>query len=241
MKTKISLIYIIIGLLILIYGCRPDGNNSSSGIADPVDQEEQKAVIITDIKGNEWDITHAVDKYGMKARWFHFGLGVGAIPSVDNPRVVTQESSDFPDPDRAMEIFGTDIAEDQRAYARYELSRHEIFNDVYQNSQTRDVAVGYCPLFNLAAVFSRNLEGRRLTFAPSGWTYGEYTGRSLFVLVDKETLSLWFPMTINRKSGLYCIAGHYADKFLPEIQQLHRGTWTEWLEANPDTKFVTEK
>jgi hypothetical protein len=121
------------------------------------------------------------------------------------------------------------------------LARHEIFNDVYQNSQVRDVAVGYCPLFNLAAVFDRNLEGKKLTFAPSGWTYGEHTGSSLFVLIDKETLSLWFPTTINRKSGLYCIAGHYADKFLAEVQQLHRGTWKEWLKANPDTKFVTKQ
>ncbi len=240
MKIKFILIYILLISLTVLLGCRPNNNRNTNIVANPVPEEEGEKVIITDITGRDWDISHAVNNYGMKARWFQFGIGIGAIPSVDNPRVLTQSSPDFPDPEHAMEIFGTDINEDQRAYARYELARHEIFNDVYQNSQVRDVAVGYCPLYNLAAVFDRNLEGKTLTFAPSGWTYGEHTGNSLFVLIDKETLSLWFPMTINRNSGLYCIAGHYEDKFLPEVQQLHRGNWNEWLEANPNTKFVKE-
>lgn len=240
MKTRIASIYILIILLISFYGCRPNNTSNNSVVPDSFVPEEPKQVIITDLTGRDWDITHAVNEYGMKAHWFQFGIGIGAIPSVDNPRVIIQGSPEFPDSDKALEIFGVDLAGEQRAYARYELSRHEIFNDVYPESNVRDVAVGYCPLFNLAAVFDRNLDGRKLTFAPSGWTYGENTGNSLFVLIDKETLSLWFPMTIERKSGLYCIAGNYADEYLAEVQQLHRGTWTDWLVDNPQTKYVTE-
>jgi hypothetical protein len=242
MKLKRTLIYLPFIVLILLYGCRTNNSNSNkSYVTAPDIDEEQQTVIITDITGREWDITNAVAKYDMKARYFHFGIGIGAIPSVDNPTIISQDSPDFPDPDRAIEVFGTDINEDQRAYAKYELARHEIFNDDYPNSNYGKVAVGYCPLFNLAAVYSRRLDGITLTFAPSGWTYGENTGNSLFVLIDKQTLSLWFPMKIKGNSGLYCIAGKYADKFLPEVQQLQRASWKIWLEANPNTKFVTEE
>lgn len=239
MNMKIALISLSLILLIIISGCRTN-NSSSSNVSSPVIQEDQETVTITDITGREWDITNAVNKYDMKARYFHFGIGIGAIPSVDNPRVLDQTSPDFPSQDRAIEIFGTDIDADQRAYAKYELARHEVFNDHYPNAHYTKVAVCYCPLFNLAAVYDRRLDGITLTLAPSGWTYGEHTGNSLFVLIDKQTLSLWFPLEIRRKSGLYCIAGEYADKFLPEVQQLHRATWEEWLVANPNTKYVTE-
>jgi len=207
---KIALIYFFLALTALLSGCRTN-NSSSTGGTSPVINEKGNAVIITDITGREWDITNAVNKYGMEANQFHFGIGIGAIPSVDNPRVLDQTSPGFPGPDFEVEIFGTDIEEDQRAYSRYELSRHEIFNDEYPSSLYPRAAVGFCPLFDLASVWDRRLEGSVLTFAPSGWTHGEYTGNSLFVLIDKETLSLWFPMEINRKRGLYCIAGEYAD------------------------------
>ncbi|MBW1841122.1 MAG: DUF3179 domain-containing protein [Deltaproteobacteria bacterium] len=39
---------------------------------------------------------------------------------------------------------------------------------------------------DLAAVYSREIDGRKLTLAPSGWTY-----KNTFVLYDKETGTLW--------------------------------------------------
>jgi hypothetical protein len=41
---------------------------------------------------------------------------------------------------------------------------------------------------DLAAVYSRQIDGRNLTLVPSGWTYD-----NTFVLYDRETGSLWYP------------------------------------------------
>lgn len=52
----------------------------------------------------------------------------------------------------------------------------------------------------MTAVYSREIDGRVLTLAPSGWTY-----KRTFVLYDKETGSLWYP----GKKGLMGIQGVY--------------------------------
>jgi len=92
---------------------------------------------------------------------------------------------------------------------------------------------------------------------PSGWTYGENAadgifGVSVFVLMDKETESLWFPAgeepctlpaetigTNNSDCGLVGINGFYAGHALAGIQTLSITSWAEWKEMFPDTKFVS--
>jgi len=63
----------------------------------------------------------------------------------------------------------------------------------------------------------------------------------LFVLVDKESQSMWFPMKLDGEHGLVCIGGEYTDSFLPEVQQLIRTDWIDWIESNPDSKFITSQ
>ena len=102
----------------------------------------------------------------------------------------------------------------------------------------------------MAVVYSREIDGNILNLAPSGWTYGDNIGRSVFVLIDKETESLWFPIDqqccvlpteeIGSDSGLIGIGGAYADRVLEDIQVLSITTWAEWKKAFPDTKFVRE-
>lgn len=73
---------------------------------------------------------------------------------------------------------------------------------------------------------------------PSGWTYGKNIRRSTFVLMDKETESLWFPMEVDGTRGLVGINGVYADHILKEIQVMSEEKWSKWKEMFPDTKFV---
>jgi hypothetical protein len=116
---------------------------------------------------------------------------------------------------------------------------HEILNDTFLSKPVHELVIAHCPLYNLAAVYERVLNNKVLTFAASGWTYGEVTGSSLFVLVDKESQSMWFPMKRDGEHGLVCIGGRYKDSFLPEVQKLIRSDWTDWIESNPNSKFVT--
>jgi hypothetical protein len=81
---------------------------------------------------------------------------------------------------------------------------------------------------NLAAVYSREIDGRKLTLVPSGWTY-DHT----FVLYDKETGSLWYPY----KKGLMGIQGTYFKRILPEYP--HEVTrWEKWRKKHPQTKVL---
>jgi hypothetical protein len=81
---------------------------------------------------------------------------------------------------------------------------------------------------DLAAVYSREIDGKTLTLAPSGWTY-----KRTFVLYDKETGSLWYP---GRK-GLEGIQGVYFGRRLPKISSADT-SWREWKKKHPSTKIM---
>ncbi|MFC1956136.1 hypothetical protein ACFLWZ_06425 [Chloroflexota bacterium] len=102
----------------------------------------------------------------------------------------------------------------------------------------------------MAVVYSREINGNILTLTPSGWTYGEDAFSSTFVLMDKETESLWFPAgeqgcalplePVGKGGcGLVGISGVYADIVL-QGEFLSATTWGEWKSAHPDTKYVTD-
>jgi hypothetical protein len=79
----------------------------------------------------------------MNPDYFNFGLGLGAIPSVDDPVVVDRNSDLYPDPSSNLEVFGIDHNGEQRAYVVTDLSRHEVFNDKYPGNTDTHVAVTY--------------------------------------------------------------------------------------------------
>jgi hypothetical protein len=81
---------------------------------------------------------------------------------------------------------------------------------------------------DLAAVYSRETDGKVLTLAPSGWTY-----KRTFVLYDKETGTLWYPY----KEGLMGIQGAYFQRWLPTISSVDT-TWRDWERKYPSTKIL---
>ena len=89
-----------------------------------------------------------------------------------------------------------------------------------------------------------------MTLTPSGWTYGQDPLASTFVLIDKETESLWFPAgeqgcalplePVDKGGcGLVGIGGVYADRVLTG-ECLSAAPWSEWKKAHPDTKYVVD-
>jgi hypothetical protein len=79
-------------------------------------------------------------------------------------------------------------------------------------------------------VYSREIKDEILTLSASGWTY-----RNTFVLYDYETESMWYHL--SGTDGLTCISGTYADRKLEEFQStLTR--WNNWIQENPDSKFL---
>jgi len=83
-------------------------------------------------------------------------------------------------------------------------------------------------LVDLAAVYSRQIDGQTLTLAPSGWTYN-YT----FVLYDRETGTLWYPY----EKGLMGIQGKHFKRWLEELPS-EDTTWAKWQTKHPGSKFL---
>lgn len=77
-------------------------------------------------------------------------------------------------------------------------------------------------------MYSRVLNGKLLTLAPSGWTY-----KRTFVLYDKESLSLWYPV----RDGLVGISGEHLDEFLPRLNSVST-QWRWWVDDHPDSKVL---
>ena len=72
-------------------------------------------------------------------------------------------------------------------------------------------------------MYSREIDGRRLILAPSGWTYDR-----TFVLYDRESGSLWYPYD----EGLMGIQGVYFKRWLKVLP--HEDTrWRKWVGKHP--------
>jgi uncharacterized protein DUF3179 len=77
-------------------------------------------------------------------------------------------------------------------------------------------------------VYSRRIDGKILTLAPSGWTYDD-----TFALYDKETGTLWYPYP----KGLMGIQGPYFKRWLPELES-DDIRWKKWKRQYPDSKIL---
>ena len=79
-------------------------------------------------------------------------------------------------------------------------------------------------------MYSREIDGRVLTFAISGWLY-----RRTFVLYDFETESLWYPL--SDAGVLLGISGAYAGRKLPAVESMLI-RWDAWKYMHPDTDYL---
>ena len=98
---------------------------------------------ITDRTGGIWDVTHARDVYDMNPDYFNYGLGIGAIPSVDDPVILEENDPGYPNSDSSIQVFGVNHNGEQRAYNVSALTRHEVFNDFYPGESNQYLAVTY--------------------------------------------------------------------------------------------------
>lgn len=85
-------------------------------------------------------------------------------------------------------------------------------------------------MVNLAAVYSREVDGQILTLSASGWTY-----LGTFVLYDFETESLWYHLPGD--DGLTGISGAYSDRKLAEFASTHT-RWSRWVVDHPASGFL---
>lgn len=130
------------------------------------------------------------------------GLGREAFYALTDPdyELLSETSVNYPDTSRAVIVSFENTV---KVYPYQILRRHETVNEVVDGEP---IAVVYCFLADLASVYTREYCGRTLTFAVSGFTYQDpnaYDAKESFILWDRNSESLWWPISDKAVSGAY--------------------------------------
>lgn len=131
---------------------------------------------------------------------FHYGLGREAFPALISPKFesLADANKHWKNTDRFLVVY---VGNETKAYAIKDLIRHEVVNDVISG---KPIFAAYCILADLGAIYTRTYGDKTLTFAVSGYTYYDqkiWNGLDAFVLWDRETESLWWPLLEKAVSG----------------------------------------
>ena len=119
------------------FACKKD-TNGPDGDARVVQRDDR--ILIVDRTGKEWDVTHAVQKYGFVAENFQFGLGPFAIRPILKPEMLSPGDAGYPDPRETFLVLGTVINNEARAYPIPVMTWHEIADESFGETH---VAVAY--------------------------------------------------------------------------------------------------
>ncbi len=138
--------------------------------------------------------------YTLNDNQFHYGIGREVFPALLKPEFISVNAADNVWEDSTRFLLAHS-GNDVKAYSIKDLTRHEIVNDVLNG---QPIMAAYCILADLGAIYERNYGGKELTFALSGYTYYDnkvWNGLDGFVLWDRETESLWWPLIGKAVSG----------------------------------------
>lgn len=151
--------------------------------------------------GGKQDNQHfEINNLDLKPEQFHYGLGREAFSALLEPKFesVTEADKLWKDEQRFLVAKkGNEV----KAYSIADLTRHEVVNDYIDGEP---IFAAYCILADLGAVYKRTYNDKLFTFALSGYTYYDpkiWDGLDGFVLWDRETESLWWPLIDKAVSG----------------------------------------
>ena len=136
----------------------------------------------------------------LKQEQFHYGIGREVFPALLQPEFISVQEADSIWDDSARFLLAY-IGKEAKAYSIKDLTHHEVVNDVLDGEP---IMASYCILADLGAIYRRNYGSNELTFALSGYTYFDekvWKGLDGFVLWDRETESLWWPLIGKAVSG----------------------------------------
>lgn len=141
-----------------------------------------------------------ISGYSLKDDQFHYGIGRERFPALLKPEFISVTAADkiWADSTRFLLAYA---GKEVKAYSVKDLTRHEVVNDVLNG---QPIMAAYCILADLGAIYERNYGDNELTFALSGYTYYDsdvWNGLDGFVLWDRETESLWWPLIGKAVSG----------------------------------------
>ena len=141
-----------------------------------------------------------IDNLDLNPKQFHYGIGRERFPALLEPEFQSVSEADrtWEGNDRFLVAKKGTIV---KAYSVKDLTRHEVVNDMLDGEP---IFAAYCILADLGAVYKRTYGDKVFTFAVSGYTYFDpnvWEGLDGFILWDRETESLWWPLIDKSVSG----------------------------------------
>lgn len=160
-------------------------------------------------------------------------LGRESFPALTKPQYETlaDVSNKYGETQECLVLYSVNST---KVYPFEDMIRYEVINEI---SDGQPLMVTYCVLADFAAVYSRVYCDNTLTFALSGYTYYEpeiRDGRDGFVLWDRDTESLWWPLIDKAISG---------DLHGTQLKRHDEGSWevlrwSEIKETYPDALVI---
>ena len=208
---KLASLLILLGLA---YACQQSGSQEATVEAkkEEVTPKKKRPVSIENGKffereevpmlyGGEDESQHFdISNLELENEQFHYGIGRERFPALLQPSFISVSAADslWEDEERFLLAYAGD---EVKAYSVKDLTRHEVVNDELNGEPIMAV---YCILADLGAIYSRQYGDQELTFALSGYTYFDdevWGGLDGFVLWDRDTESLWWPLIGRAVSG----------------------------------------
>lgn len=173
----------------------------------------------------DWDLNECNLRYG---------LGRETFPALLSPKYTRLKEyvGNFDPLEKNLVLFNSN---EIKVYPYDIMTNYEVINE-YHNGEP--IMIAYCVLADLAAVYNRDYCGVELTFAVSGYTYYDkfiWNGIDAFVLWDRNTESLWWPLIDKAISGK--LKGHGLKKFNTALWETM--TWEEIYENYPESLVLT--
>lgn len=199
--------FISLLLFVLFSSCAKEELKISGQADNPCLQEaiDKGKVFYEDDKkmlwgGNNESWHFDISGWFLKECQLKYGLGREAFDALIDPQYnsIEEELHRYHPSDRFIILLTDDKP---KVYSINLLTTHEVINE---NVLGESVMVVYCVLADLAAVYTREYCDTTLTFALSGYTYYDpdiWDGTDAFVLWDRETESLWWPLIDEAVSG----------------------------------------
>jgi hypothetical protein len=150
------------------------------------------------------------------------GPGKDGIPSIDNPKFISQGSVNYLN-DSDL-VVGVLLDNTIRAYPHNILNYHEIVNDQYGGT---NLALTYCPLTGSALAWLPPASLVNPQYGVSGLLYN-----SNLIPYDRETDSNWSQM------AMLCVQGERIGE-LPVQGQTFETTWSTWKQMFPNTTVLS--
>ena len=146
------------------------------------------------------------------------------IPALTNPQFYDPRKNK-PNQDQLKGwVLGIGEGAGAKAYPLGILNFHELVNERLDG---RAILVSYCPLCGTGIIFSREVDGRELTFGVSGLLYNNN-----LLMYDTQTESLW-----SQGSGT-AISGHYAGTVLTWLSAEYMPL-SDWLAKHPKSQVLS--